>query len=670
MKHKIRIKKTPQYAQGGSLQTGDQSGFGLYTTGKPSDDMPSERYGVNRTIQEADPEEANVIAERGETVLTDADGDGQLEHFNIGGERHEQGGTPLALKPGDFIFSDRKKMALKGEIVKHFGKTDTKKAFTPAQLAKQYDINRYKKILADPASDHFQKQTAERMIQNYTQKLGDLATVQEATKGNPAPQFAQAAEQEPEMAYGGHVPLANFGLEYDIDPYKESRTKQGGITPMGEKNKYNRGPEYLQKWEGIIPGISAMDNGSAQSAIYDYMLSTDEGQQRIGAMWKKYGLTNEGKKHADLMKITGGTGRFLPNQGFSGSDLKNLKKAYVDKMFGARQLDPFEEPEIFELPKRERVKFEVPRREPWKPTFPTAVPYRKPIAPTTPQTPPEIPKDKPKDKPVLDDPMNWWTQDKINMGAAVANRYNIKKYLPWEPTFNPVVSDPTFLDPTRQLNANAEQANMQTMATAMLGDPNRQRAIGSQIQGQSAGNAANILGNYDNQNVGIANQFEQGRAATLNQANLQNLSAKKRVFDGSVIANDQFDKEKKMASDVMRKTLINGMTNAQKSYWNNKTSEQYMIDPVTGRMTFKKARPFDMNGKGASGTTADPLSLMEKLKADYPGVSENILWERAKALTGQGRTTQTDTNGDGIADQNRFQGQGVNQLLSMMGINF
>ena len=86
----------------------------------------------------------------------------------------------------DFIFSDFKKLAFGGEILSNFGKSpESKKKFTPADLAKQYDLNKLVAITKNPDSDKLAIDTANRMIQERTNKLQQLAIVQEAIKGMP-----------------------------------------------------------------------------------------------------------------------------------------------------------------------------------------------------------------------------------------------------------------------------------------------------------------------------------------------------------------------------------------------------------------------------------------------------------------------------------------------------
>jgi hypothetical protein len=184
---KVRITKLPQARTGyqvqGSLANDVPAMGGAdYNTyiGQPK--LKASRY-----ITAVPREEANLEAEGGETVYGDINGDGMPEHKIIKGPRHSGGGVPLSLPDDTFVYSDFRGMNMKDpNILNKFGKGSTgKKSYTPAELAKQYDIEKYRKLLEDPNSDAIDRKTAELMIKNYTQKLGALALAQEAKKGFP-----------------------------------------------------------------------------------------------------------------------------------------------------------------------------------------------------------------------------------------------------------------------------------------------------------------------------------------------------------------------------------------------------------------------------------------------------------------------------------------------------
>jgi len=139
---------------------------------------------VRQTLEPVDREDANLEAEKGETAILSVGG--IPAHFNIGGKRHSQGGTPLSLPDDSFIFSDTKGMLIKDPIMlAQFGMVPTKAGYTPADIAKKFDINKFRKILANPDSEALEVKTAEMMIANYNMKLAKLALLQESMKGFP-----------------------------------------------------------------------------------------------------------------------------------------------------------------------------------------------------------------------------------------------------------------------------------------------------------------------------------------------------------------------------------------------------------------------------------------------------------------------------------------------------
>jgi hypothetical protein len=185
-KRRVQIVELPK------AKTGQQVGYGLYnrlaTMGGLSDSRPRNDLSVSKTIGGVPREEANLEAEGGETVMIPEIYGNVPTHFTITGPRHAQGGVPMNLPENSFIFSDFVDMKIKDpEVLNYFNKTTKKggkgKGYTPADIAKQYDINKYIKILQDPNSDDIDKKTAELMIKNYNLKLGALGLVQEAQKG-------------------------------------------------------------------------------------------------------------------------------------------------------------------------------------------------------------------------------------------------------------------------------------------------------------------------------------------------------------------------------------------------------------------------------------------------------------------------------------------------------
>ena len=245
----VRIKRagpqpTPQN------KTGDQVNYGLITrpplfgTGSMTADNPYSAGGGMPTIQKVDRDEATLIAEKGESVVGDLAGNQQLSHARIAGKTHSAGGTPLDVTPGSFVFSNTKKLRIKDDaVLDHFNKKPSKAGFTPAEIAKQYPIDKYLNALSgktDQELDPIQAETYQRMLETNQQKLAELALMQESMKGFPKgiPQISQqllgmdssgqpAETEQPVMQHGGSVPL--FRRAGEVDPPNKRRTNSDQI---------------------------------------------------------------------------------------------------------------------------------------------------------------------------------------------------------------------------------------------------------------------------------------------------------------------------------------------------------------------------------------------------------------------------------------------------------
>jgi hypothetical protein len=194
---------------------------------------------IGKTLQPVDTSQANVEAEKGEVAVADMNFDGIPEHFVVGGQRHYAGGTPLNLPGDSFIFSDTQKMKIKDPLIlARFGASSG--SYTPADLAKKYDLNKYRAVLYDKDADKIQVDTAEKMMQNYNLKLGELALVQESKKGFPqgiptiAFPYLEATGIDPQS----FLPSVQPSQDMQVAKYGGMLKAQGG-GKIGEDNKGN-----------------------------------------------------------------------------------------------------------------------------------------------------------------------------------------------------------------------------------------------------------------------------------------------------------------------------------------------------------------------------------------------------------------------------------------------
>lgn len=238
-----------------------------------------------------------------------------------------------------------------------------------------------------------------------------------------------------------------------------------------------------------------------------------------------------------------------------------------------------------------------------------------------------------------DIPAPWWLQDTIKTAAIAGDLMGIKKYMPWAPDPSLVKPRPVFLDPTRELAAQSEQANIQTQALAQFAGPQALSARSSSVQGQAAKQAADTLSRYNNANVNIANQFEMKRADIDNQETLMKQASRQKLYDQNTIANQQFDNSKR----AMRNALVNQYTNAITNRWQthalNQMFPQFNVDPSVGGRGFytginKKITP------GTGGRTYN--DLLSYYKTDMGMTDADAINAADKAWKNQSANSNND----------------------------
>jgi hypothetical protein len=226
----------------------------------------------------------------------------------------------------------------------------------------------------------------------------------------------------------------------------------------------------------------------------------------------------------------------------------------------------------------------------------------------------------------------WWLQDIVKTAGAAGDFFRVKKYSPWQATPGLKLPDPTFYDPSRELAANAEFANIGTQGLAAFTNPQAFAAGFSHIQGQGAKNAADILGRYNNMNVGVANDFEVKRTDMENQysANLAGLST--QLADKYAILNQQFDNSRNMARQNLRQSYIDAVTNKNYTGNVNDLYDQYKIDPrVGGRIKWTHGRPLTPDANNNNAVESINQAASEFMKQN-PGLTRDKALEAAMKL--------------------------------------
>lgn len=186
--------------------------------------------------------------------------------------------------------------------------------------------------------------------------------------------------------------------------------------------------------------------------------------------------------------------------------------------------------------------------------------------------------------------VGWFPQDVNNLYGALADWTGTKKYMPWMPQADFQYYDPTFYDPSRALANINEQTNIGVQGLNAYGSPQGYAAGYNQMQGKAAEQAANTLGQYENLNVGIANDAAKYNAEVDTKQALYNAQKTGNYYDQTTIANQQFDNATKQnrrnTINAFNTSITNMVDINNRNYLN--PYEYYIDSNSGGRIRFNK----------------------------------------------------------------------------------
>lgn len=163
------------------------------------------------------------------------------ELYKFEGPTHKGGGIDILAEPGSKIFSHHSKAPQ--ELIKTVLGKETKKKMSYADISKKFDTTKWSKILQNPDSDEYEKKTAELKMSGNLAMLETIFQTQEEEK---------MATGKGKMQYGGPVlpqkkMYTSFWDTYldkqmgnDQDPLEISQS----LTPLQQiRSMYNNLPE-------------------------------------------------------------------------------------------------------------------------------------------------------------------------------------------------------------------------------------------------------------------------------------------------------------------------------------------------------------------------------------------------------------------------------------------
>jgi hypothetical protein len=588
----------PQMAYGGQMGYGLDLGARRLWMNQNSDDNSE----VTDSIEEVPREQANIEAEGGETALIPYQKDGTYLHKKIKGNRHTEGGVPLNVPEGTFIYSDTKKMKLGGPVLQMFGKSEkSTKKFTPATLAKQYNIDKYKAIMNDPKSDPIKKRTAELMLQNFQKKLSQLALVQESKKGFPQgiPEVARDYYQQMQQA----------------EQAKQTSAPQNQIQQPQEAQEQQQGQDVDQD----------MEQGEQPQAMYGM------GFRYGGGLYK----AQIGTQYPTIAEYTTNSDNWLKPE-------ITIPSWEEDKSIP----DEYKKTSIPKVPGNESISIDpkdAQQRSVNSAGYPmdTAIDYNYKNKSSLDQPYNGIYKNKTTNTPYDNNFSNEWsTPDKLGMLNSLINLASVKKATPFEPAVKLDRAETYYTDPSRALAANAEQSNAARQAAAMFAGPQSRYSFND---GQYGANAANIIGQYATQNVGLGNQAAQQNAAINNQQMQYDTQRVKRLYDAGVIGEQQYQNAIREARAAALKSYAQGYKNSSTLYNLNKTTaDDYIINQRTGLLNWNPSGGKDrfMAKKSNTSRYYTPSELNQMAKETGYTPDQILNWYRVTA----GMRNQKNTN--------------------------
>ena len=643
---------------------GGQMGYGLDLGSRRlwmnQDD--DEQSMVNRSIKEVPREEANIEAEGGETALIPNKDDNNYSHFNIQGKRHTNGGVPLNVPEGTFIYSDTKKMKLGGSILNVFGKSEkSSKKYTPAALAKQYNLNKYTAILESPKSSQIEKRTAELMIQNYNKKLAQLALVQEGKKGYPQGIPAVAKEYyaktkayiEEKQARSpqkqNQEQQSNQDVDQDMEQGEQPQAMYGmGFRYGGGLQKF-QGDKESSQFNGVPYSYDdpvVKENNSSDDVVLDNTVNNDVSDDSLDDSAPEEVTTNYGFG----IGKGGKKGMFAnPKLSLPESNVPNN----VYKPFNYNlALNEFQQAKDFI--NNMQVGFPSSTNSSNHDGSPSGI---NAMRRSHMKNHPELYKlnytynkdgeeDKDEDEFKIDKSKikyGWTNPDKLNLLNSFINMASVRKSTPFEASVKFERPETRYVDPARALAANTEQYNAARQAAAMFAGPQSRYSFNA---GQFGKNAADIIGQYGNQNVQMGNIAATQATDINNKQILYDAQRAKRLYDAGVIGEQQYQNAMRQARAGVLQAYTQGMKNASDLYnLNMSESPYYAYEPGRGTMYFHSPKAFNLynNERSSSKKLLSPEEFAKSFDQSLYGKPTPADYYKyyAKAL-GQGSSSKSE----------------------------
>lgn len=478
-----------------------------------------------------------VMAEAGE-VYQQPDGD--VIKISDHADRHEDasGGVPLnnvqrVLEDTSTTRKDKYSKMLRiapDEFNAMFG-VDTKKSLSHSEALEKADAyfqsktNKMNKklqqtldTLDENPNNFYAKNTIDlnaktiQTVPDREQLFGDLFNHQEAVKN-----AAGITNDASKGKYGKYVLKADYGINIDYDPVTLNKDKGRGITPTGKSNFPTFNVDQINHYAKQL-GLRTDNNQVFQKDLYDYLQNrVPNGQKIIDEMWNSYGNTNKGIQEKQNQNIN----------------------AFADNKIGARTMFALDAALNGRIPEQTapvgNPDVQYPNVDKALPSFNQPAPdvtvddnTTAPVTNTQKFTPKKF-----------DEPLHWY--DIASDAMALTDNERIPA------NYNPVELNQVrlkLLNPQPALEQGNRDYNA---ALSYLPSNGTGMANATNIFAQKYGIDNQILGQYENSNVGVRNQEEMYNAQVKDRQSQVN-SQSRATFEQQQLQGMEAQRQQKLSA--------------------------------------------------------------------------------------------------------------------------
>lgn len=509
---------------------------------------------ISSKISPIDRDKSTVEIEKGEYIFNP----NKLTLHKALGNPHSKGGTPVNLEENTFVFSHYKDLAVTKKEKELFefkkGGSIKSKNNTPSKiLEKQIDVKHHNKmlnIINSKSQDDIAKNSAMLMLQKNLEKIGQLAYVQENKKGFPQgiPDFAknsapiydkntdtQITQSKQYMKHGGYVlPKLKTGAVYSqnlIDYLKNNQaynmygeTDNSNITNPQHKTGLtysNVDKDNFKKFQSWYfkdnPNASILDFQKAYNKEYynrmgeNYFDDNDNNpnnnyDDKLGNHTSRAPLFNDFRFTNTPYPTTKVLGQdlYLPQFEESNGIRRNVT-TYQPTPKPLTQLNynrpsennqKFTNEQVFGLPsEKDRVKKEDKKGE--------------------------------KDYSNKTGLTHW---QNFNAVLPLLQSVGVKTQYPYRQQLKPVSASPEYINSDSQLSSLDQSFNNNRNVLRNV-SPIQSFYANSSNYGETLDKRNQVIGQNNNQNLQIGNQYNQNQANLMNQTQAQNSTFNKQYYD-------------------------------------------------------------------------------------------------------------------------------------------